>query len=214
MAVHEQPERLRLAEEASTLPWERITAVSAARLLMGSSSAFLTWGQRTRAEEVWRVAWDLAERTRGAAENVGFRPELALARLQWAERCVEEQRLNAAEVAQLEATIDDLQAMHMQPAMERALVCRDQAEGARAQRRALSSAGGLTAREEEVAVLLAEGLQQSCHCRGAGDQRAHRRGPRQAHSEQTWLQVPRTGGRMGRATATSTPGHLKLCGAV
>ena len=112
----------------------------------------------------WALAGDrdqartYTEAALAVAENVVFRPETALARLQLAELAIEEERFNAAEVAHIERAIDDLRQMHMRPAAERAIASRDKVQRARARRTRISNQSGLTEREEEVAALVAEGL--------------------------------------------------------
>ena len=56
-------ERLRLAEELAAWPRTGVRANVVDMGLTSSASAFLAWGQRGRAEEVWRELDELAQRT-------------------------------------------------------------------------------------------------------------------------------------------------------
>jgi DNA-binding CsgD family transcriptional regulator len=89
--------------------------------------------------------------------KIGFRPDLALTRLQFAEMLLEEgERSEARE--HLELALPELEAMHMQPALERALG-RMQLVHRRASYPGSAAADphSLTSREREVARLLAAG---------------------------------------------------------
>jgi DNA-binding NarL/FixJ family response regulator len=92
-----------------------------------------------------------------AAGKIPFRPELALTHLRLAELLLDTvddaARLEALE--HLEIAVPELRDMHMQPALDRALGLLDRAESDVASRAGL---GGLTAREREVAALLARGM--------------------------------------------------------
>ena len=56
-------ERLRLAEELAAWPRTGVRANVVVMGLTSSASAFLAWGQRGRAEEVWRELDELAQRS-------------------------------------------------------------------------------------------------------------------------------------------------------
>jgi ATP/maltotriose-dependent transcriptional regulator MalT len=96
-----------------------------------------------------------------AAGKIRFRPELALTHLRLAELLLEETdnvaRLEALE--HLDIAIPELRDMKMQPAFERALALRDTLAPAAAPGPARQSASDtLTAREREIASLVADGL--------------------------------------------------------
>ena len=59
-------ERLGLVEEFIARPREGVSARTLARLLWRSGLVLLSWGDRERAEVLWRQVADLAERTRNA----------------------------------------------------------------------------------------------------------------------------------------------------
>jgi DNA-binding CsgD family transcriptional regulator len=96
-----------------------------------------------------------------AAGKIRFRPELALTHVSLAELLLQESddaaRSDALE--HLSIAIPELQDMKMQPALERALVLKDNFETAVAQRPGRRSVSDtLTLREREIALLLADGL--------------------------------------------------------
>jgi len=80
---------------------------------LGAASALL--GDRSQAERYYRQALDLSTR-------IGFRPEIALTRLDIAELLFDgtaDERVQAQE--HLAVAIPEFRAMHMQPALDRAL---------------------------------------------------------------------------------------------
>jgi predicted ATPase len=96
-----------------------------------------------------------------AAGRIGFRPELALTRLRLAELLLEEGD-DAEAQQQLTLALPELQEMKMQPALERALTLGHKLAPAPAHiAQRTSRSDGLTAREREIASLIAEG--QSNH---------------------------------------------------
>jgi len=91
-------------------------------------------------------------------EQLGFRPELALTRLQLAELLLQgEPGERAAAHEHLDAAIAELRAMHMQPALERALAIRARQRTAPASHPSDIFPAGLSAREVEVLGLIAAG---------------------------------------------------------
>jgi DNA-binding CsgD family transcriptional regulator len=111
-------------------------------------------GDRTAARAYYLQALEAAGRIR-------FRPELALTHLRLAELLVEGEDDHAQSEAleHLDVAIPELQDMHMQPGLERGLALREKLTPAAAQEppRQLAS-DMLTAREREIAGLMADGL--------------------------------------------------------
>jgi DNA-binding CsgD family transcriptional regulator len=102
-----------------------------------------------------RVYYD---RALEAAGKIHFRPELALTHLRLAELLVDEGDVPAV-LEHLNVAIPELRDMKMQPALERALALEEEFETAAAQLPARQSASDtLTAREREIASLVADGL--------------------------------------------------------
>ena len=96
-----------------------------------------------------------------AAGKIGFRPELALTHLRLAELLLEDAENSSRSEAQahLDTAIPELRDMKMQPALERALALSDIHQAPSVQMSARSaSSDGLTAREREIASLIAHGL--------------------------------------------------------
>jgi DNA-binding CsgD family transcriptional regulator len=96
-----------------------------------------------------------------SAGKVRFRPELALAHLRLAELLFEEAEdaTRSEALMHLDLAIPELEDMHMQPGLERARVLSDAHLPVSEKRRARSSASDtLTAREREIASLVASGL--------------------------------------------------------
>jgi DNA-binding CsgD family transcriptional regulator len=96
-----------------------------------------------------------------AADKIRFRPELALTHLRLAELLLEggDDKAQLEALEHLDAAIPELQDMHMQPGLERALALREKLTPAAAQEPARQSAPDtLTAREREIASLMADGL--------------------------------------------------------
>jgi ATP/maltotriose-dependent transcriptional regulator MalT len=111
-------------------------------------------GDRTAARAYYAQALEVAGKIR-------FRPELALTQLRLAELLLEE----AGDIARSEAlahlniAIPELRDMKMQPALERALALSDTYQAPPAQMSARSATSdGLTAREREIAGLMADRL--------------------------------------------------------
>jgi DNA-binding CsgD family transcriptional regulator len=96
-----------------------------------------------------------------AAGKIRFRPELAVTHLRLAELLLEEAEEPARSEAleHLAIAIPELQEMHMQPALERALALRS-GQGASPEQLSArpTGPGMLTAREREIAKLVADGL--------------------------------------------------------
>jgi DNA-binding CsgD family transcriptional regulator len=95
-----------------------------------------------------------------AAGKIRFRPELALTHLRVAELLLEDSNkpARAEALEHLNLAIPELQDMHMQPALERALALSDTRD--QASRQAVlraSAAESLTSREREIAGLMADG---------------------------------------------------------
>jgi ATP/maltotriose-dependent transcriptional regulator MalT len=87
------------------------------------------------------------------AGQVRFRPEVALAHMRLAELQLQDTERGRSEaVEHLDIAIPELRDMRMQPALERALVLRDELRGAP------SVSDVLTTRERQIATLLAAGL--------------------------------------------------------
>jgi ATP/maltotriose-dependent transcriptional regulator MalT len=96
-----------------------------------------------------------------AAGRIRFRPELALTHLRLAELLLQDADDHAQSEAleHLNVAIPELQDMHMQPGLERGLVLRRKLMAAATQEPARQSASNtLTARELEIASLMADGL--------------------------------------------------------
>jgi DNA-binding NarL/FixJ family response regulator len=97
-----------------------------------------------------------------AAGKIHFRPELALTHVSLAELLIQEAEAAARSEAlgHLDLAIPELRDMQMQPALERALALRDKVEAATAQLpgRRTATSDTLTAREREIAGLMADGL--------------------------------------------------------
>jgi ATP/maltotriose-dependent transcriptional regulator MalT len=96
-----------------------------------------------------------------SAGKIRFRPELALTHLRLAELLVElaSERLLSEALAHLDTAIPELRTMKMQPALDRALLLSERVASALAHEPLPWTADdGLTAREREVASLLADGL--------------------------------------------------------
>jgi DNA-binding CsgD family transcriptional regulator len=109
-------------------------------------------GDRTSARAYYKQALDAAGRIR-------FRPELALTHLRLAELLYEDEAERSEALEHLDVAIPELQDMHMQPSLERGLALRDKLTPAQAMEPARQSASDtLTAREREIASLVADGL--------------------------------------------------------
>jgi DNA-binding CsgD family transcriptional regulator len=96
-----------------------------------------------------------------AAGRIRFRPEVALTHLRLAELLLEEADdiARSEALAHLDAAIPELREMHMRPALERALAASDTYRAPSLQMSARSAASdGLTAREREIAGLMADRL--------------------------------------------------------
>jgi DNA-binding CsgD family transcriptional regulator len=96
-----------------------------------------------------------------AAGRIRFRPELALTHLRLAELLLEvgDSHAQSEALEHLDVAISELQDMHMQPGLERGLALREKLTPAAAQGPARQSASDtLTAREREIASLVADGL--------------------------------------------------------
>jgi non-specific serine/threonine protein kinase len=96
-----------------------------------------------------------------AAGKIRFRPELALTHLRLAELLLEggDNHVQSEALEHLDVAIAELQDMHMQPGLERGLALREKLALAAAQKPARQSASDtLTAREREIARLVADGL--------------------------------------------------------
>jgi tetratricopeptide (TPR) repeat protein len=120
---------------------------------LGDAAAFL--GNRTAARDYYLQALE-------SAGKIRFRPELALTHLRLAELLVEDNAARSEALDHLDIAIPELRDMHMQPWLERALALRDDQASFQAQapaRRATSDS--LTAREREIAGLVASGLSSS-----------------------------------------------------
>jgi DNA-binding CsgD family transcriptional regulator len=119
---------------------------------LGDASALA--GDRAAARRYYVQALDVAGKIR-------FRPELALTHLRLAKLLLEEpdDGLRPEAVEHLELAIPELQDMHMQPGLECALALREKLMPAAAQEPARQSPmDTLTAREREIATLVADGL--------------------------------------------------------
>jgi DNA-binding CsgD family transcriptional regulator/tetratricopeptide (TPR) repeat protein len=101
------------------------------------------------------------QRALEAAGKIRFRPELALTHLRLAELLLEEADdiARSEALAHLDTAIPELRDMKMQPALERALALSDMYQAPTVQMSARSSSSDvLTAREREIASLVADGL--------------------------------------------------------
>jgi ATP/maltotriose-dependent transcriptional regulator MalT len=131
------------------LSGDSIVLVSVARQL-GDAAALA--GDRTAARGYYLQALD-------STSKIGFRPELALTHLRLAELSLKEPGSAAQSEAleHLDIAIPELTDMKMQPGLERALAVR---ENLRTSRRPVpdSASDTLTAREREIASLMAAGL--------------------------------------------------------
>src|SRR5262249_34925139 len=122
-----------------------------ARLL---GDAAVLAGDRTAARAYYLQALEAAGRIR-------FRPELALTHLRLAELLLEggDDHAQSEALQHLNVAIPELQDMHMQLGLERGLALRVKLTPAAAPERARQSASEtLTAREREIATLVANGL--------------------------------------------------------
>jgi DNA-binding CsgD family transcriptional regulator len=109
-------------------------------------------GDRASARAYYTQALD-------SAGKIRFRPELALTHLRLAELLYEDEAEQSEALEHLEVAIPELQDMHMQPGLERGLALREKLTPAAAQGPARQSASDtLTAREREIATLVADGL--------------------------------------------------------
>ena len=114
-----------------------------------------------------RHSWEIATAARAyyaqaleAAGKIGFRPELAMTHLGLAELLVEDETAAARLEAQthLDVAIAELQDMHMQPALERALALRNRLRTSPVDLSARHDGSEtLTAREREIARLIVDG---------------------------------------------------------
>jgi DNA-binding NarL/FixJ family response regulator len=96
-----------------------------------------------------------------AADKIRFRPELALTRLRLAELLLEDadDALRAEAMEHLDLAIPELQDMNMQPSLERGLALRKTlAPFTTLAATRQSASDALTAREREIASLMADGL--------------------------------------------------------
>jgi DNA-binding CsgD family transcriptional regulator/tetratricopeptide (TPR) repeat protein len=138
----------RLASVAHLSIAESDTYTCPARHL-GDAAALL--GNRTTARAYYVQALE-------AAGKIRFRPELALTHLRLAELSVEEETAAARSEARehVDVAIAELQDMHMQPALERALAVRNKL---RTSPKSLHPGSDtLTGREHEIAGLMGAGL--------------------------------------------------------
>jgi DNA-binding CsgD family transcriptional regulator len=111
-------------------------------------------GDRTAARAYYAQALE-------SAGKIRFRPELALTHLRLAELLLEEadDSTRSDALAHLDTAIPELRDMKMQPALERALALSDTYQAPPVQRSPRSTSfDGLTAREREIANLIARGL--------------------------------------------------------
>jgi DNA-binding NarL/FixJ family response regulator len=118
---------------------------------LGAAAALL--GERATARAYYAQALE-------AAGKIGFRPELALTHLGLAELLVEDETAAARSEARthLDVAIAELQEMHMQPAVERALALRNKLRTSPEDQAARQPGSEtLTARESEIARLIADG---------------------------------------------------------
>jgi class 3 adenylate cyclase len=139
---------------------------------LGAAAAFL--GEPVRARAYYQQALAVAGQVR-------FRPELALTRLQLAELLLEHYPDEQAEaLAHLDAAIPELRAVHMQPALARALALRSRLapqpapaaaspEGARRAARAVPAA--VPSERRLVTVLFTDIVSSTAHAAALGDRR-------------------------------------------
>jgi DNA-binding CsgD family transcriptional regulator len=118
---------------------------------LGDAAALL--GNRAAARDYYLQALE-------SAGKIRFRPELALTHLRLAELLVEDDAARSEALDHLDIAIPELGDMHMRPWLERALALRDDhrasSQGPAAVRSSTSDT--LTAREREIAGLVASGL--------------------------------------------------------
>jgi DNA-binding CsgD family transcriptional regulator len=96
-----------------------------------------------------------------AAGKIRFRPELALTHLRLAELLLDggDEHAQSEALEHLDVAIPELQDMHMRPGLERGLALREKLTPVTTQEPARQSASDtLTAREREIATLVADGL--------------------------------------------------------
>ena len=109
-------------------------------------------GDRTAARAYYAQALE-------AAGKIRFRPELALTHLRLAELLQEDEVERSEALEHLNLALPELRDMKMQPALERALALSDRYQAPPVQMSARSpSSATLTAREREIASLIADGL--------------------------------------------------------
>jgi DNA-binding NarL/FixJ family response regulator len=111
-------------------------------------------GDRTAARGYYGQALD-------STNKIRFRPELAMTHISLAELLLQEAEgaARSEALAHLDLAIPELQDMKMQPALERALALKDKFEAAAAKLPGRQPASDtLTAREREIARLMADGL--------------------------------------------------------
>ena len=169
--AHEPINVLNVLLQAAVVFREREAAQTlAARLLPVADVAIGEWFLTSVARQLGDAAALVGDRVAAhayflqaldAAGKIRFRPELALTHLRVAELLAEEADRPARSTAQehLEIAIPELQDMHMQPALERALALSNtlQPSPPRVSTRPLAS-DTLTAREREIVSLIASGL--------------------------------------------------------
>jgi DNA-binding CsgD family transcriptional regulator/tetratricopeptide (TPR) repeat protein len=179
--LHEQVRRLWHddGEEDATFPWHVVTLLELAvalqdraacaellpRLVALAPCATADWSLTTVARHLGAAAALLGnrpaarayyEQALAVAGRIRFRPEVALVSLGLAE-LLEREPGEAARARELRSfALDELTAMQMQPALDRALLHRARVAGEPVTRRP-APAEGLTAREIEVLRLLATG---------------------------------------------------------
>jgi DNA-binding CsgD family transcriptional regulator len=117
---------------------------------LGDAAALL--GDRAAARDYYLQALE-------SAGEIRFRPELALTHLQLAELLVEDDAARPEALDHLDIALPELRDMHMRPWLERALALRDkhQPDPVQATVRPTTT-DTLTAREREIARLVADGL--------------------------------------------------------
>jgi DNA-binding CsgD family transcriptional regulator len=129
-------------------PCSKGGAASFARLLGGAA---VLLGERAQAQAYYEQALEVCTK-------IGFRPEIALTHLQLAELLLGDGAGTSAEaLTHLDFAIEELHAMGMQPALERALGLREDQRRAAASRSRPAFPGGLSEREVEVVRLVAAG---------------------------------------------------------
>jgi DNA-binding CsgD family transcriptional regulator len=120
--------------------------------ILGDAAIFL---------EDWAAARRYYAQALETAAKIGFRPELALTHVGLAELLVEDSDgdVGWAEALQhLDIAIPELEDMHMQPALQHALAIRDTCAARQRLLARTPTAETLTAREREIARLVADGL--------------------------------------------------------